>query len=98
MISRPAVSAVAQRVYSPTSKLRPTVPVLLSRAPKHSFANHKEPLPRFVSSLNYIDPLQGLMTGAQLTRQTEDLKDGRERLRLEIDGLNQVRNHPVIAP
>ena len=27
---------------------------------------------------------------AQLTRQTEDLKDGRERLRLENEGLNNV--------
>ena len=26
----------------------------------------------------------------QLTRQTEDLKDGRERLRLENEGLNNV--------
>lgn len=29
-------------------------------------------------------------TVAQLTRQTEDLKDGRERLRLENEGLNNV--------
>lgn len=27
---------------------------------------------------------------AQLTRQTEDLKEGRERLRLENEGLNNV--------
>ena len=29
-------------------------------------------------------------TVAQLTRQTEDLKEGRERLRLENEGLNNV--------
>ena len=29
-------------------------------------------------------------TVAQLTRQCEDLKDGRERLRLENEGLNNV--------
>jgi chromosome segregation ATPase len=29
-------------------------------------------------------------TNAQLTRQLEDMRDGRERLRLENDGLNNV--------
>lgn len=33
---------------------------------------------------------QSQRTVAQLTRQTEDLKDGRERLRLENEGLNNV--------
>ncbi|EJD47933.1 hypothetical protein AURDEDRAFT_183690 [Auricularia subglabra TFB-10046 SS5] len=33
---------------------------------------------------------QSQRTVAQLTRQTEDLKEGRERLRIEIEGLNNV--------
>lgn len=31
-----------------------------------------------------------MSSASQLTRQTEDLKDGRERLRLENEGLNNV--------
>lgn len=42
------------------------------------------------------------VTRPQLTRQTEDLKEGRERLRIEIEGLNNVRmrcrhGHPLTA-